>query len=74
MSSAEIDPGLLGEETSMTEISFLPDGRICVFGASIEIVDLLCRLNPGDESLRTRRDSVQTALDHLHPQEAAGKP
>jgi hypothetical protein len=58
---AEVDSDIEGDETAMTEISFLPDGRICLFGASREIVDLLWQLNLGDESLRARYLSIQSA-------------
>jgi hypothetical protein len=59
MSSIEFDPELVDDETSITEISFLPDGRVCLFGASREVVALFCELNLSDESLRSRHGSAQ---------------
>jgi hypothetical protein len=49
------------EETALTEISFLPDGRICLFGASREIVNLLLEINLGDQSLLARHLSMTSA-------------
>ena len=52
---------LTDDETAMTEISFLPDGRICLFGASREIIELLWTLNLGDRALLARHLSIQAA-------------
>ena len=51
---------LTDDETAMTEISFLPDGRICLFGASREIIELLWKLNLGDRALLARHLSIQS--------------
>jgi hypothetical protein len=53
------DNKLTDDETAMTEISFLPDGRICLFGASREIIELLWTLNLGDRALLARHLSIQ---------------
>ena len=42
------------EETAITELTFLPDGRICLFGASREVLEVLGSLNLGDASLDSR--------------------
>ena len=42
------------DETNITELSFLPDGRVCVFGMSREVLDLLGSLNLGDPVLDRR--------------------
>ena len=45
---------LCDEETAVTEITFLPDGRLCLFGASRELLELLGSLNLGDAALDIR--------------------
>lgn len=42
------------DETAITEISFLPDGRVCVFGMSREVLQLLGELSLGDRALARR--------------------
>ena len=66
MSSNEHEPDVADDETAVTEISFLPDGRICLFGASREIVELLCQLDLGDPSLLARHLSVQSSAKQSH--------
>jgi hypothetical protein len=51
------------DETSITEISFLPDGRICVFGSSREVLEVLESLELGDPELDAR-------IEHLRRQAA----
>lgn len=46
------------DETSITEISFLPDGRISVFGMSREVLELLGDLELGDPRLMRRRERL----------------
>jgi hypothetical protein len=55
----EIDD-LCDEETAMTEITFLPDGRLCLFGASREILELMSSLQLGDTSLDSRLAALRT--------------
>lgn len=43
------------DETNITEIELLPDGRICVFGTSLEVLDLLDELQGGQDSNIRRR-------------------
>ena len=45
---------LWDDETAVTEITFLPDGRICLFGASRQVLELLGSLELGDPSLDSR--------------------
>lgn len=61
MSSFEQDDELFDDETSVTEITFLPDGRCCLFGASKEIVQLLKELNLVDQGLTRRLAAIQAA-------------
>ncbi len=51
---------LCDEETAITEITFLPDGRLCLFGASREILELMGSLQLGDTSLDSRLASLRT--------------
>lgn len=55
------------DESRMTEISFLPDGRICVFGLSREVLQLLGDLDLGDPGLTRRWESLRC----LDPREAS---
>ncbi|HQU46605.1 MAG TPA: hypothetical protein PK867_27610, partial [Pirellulales bacterium] len=49
------------EETPITEISFLPDGRVCVFGMSREVLQLLGELSLGDPALARRYERLRQA-------------
>ena len=60
MSSFDPATELVDDETSITEISFLPDGRVCLFGASREIIALLDHLKLGDKSLDLRHLQAQS--------------
>jgi len=55
------DGELCDGETAITELTFLPDGRICLFGASREVLELLSSLNLGDASLDLRLAAVRRA-------------
>ena len=50
------------DETPITEINLLPDGRICVFGSSREVLEILDSLEFGDPALTAR-------VAHLRRQE-----
>lgn len=60
MSLPDYEVEILDDETSVTEITFLPDGRICLFGASREVLQLLMELNLGDSSLNQRFSMIQS--------------
>ncbi len=60
--------GLWDEETAVTEITFLPDGRICLFGASREVLELLGSLELGDASLDSRLAALRRP-DSISPLE-----
>jgi len=49
------------DETATSEISIAPDGRIFVFGASHEILELLAALNRRDGALRQRLEHIRAA-------------
>ncbi|HQX53827.1 MAG TPA: hypothetical protein PLY87_24735 [Planctomycetaceae bacterium] len=51
---------LSDDETAITELTFLPDGRICLFGASREVLELLGMLQLGDTSLDARLAALRT--------------
>jgi hypothetical protein len=43
------------DETDITDIDLLPDGRICVFGMSVEVLEVLDQLQSGgDRSVSER--------------------
>ena len=44
----------LDDETTLSEITIMPDGRVYVFGALWAVLDALVELNPGDAALRRR--------------------
>ena len=57
------------DETNVTEIELLPDGRICVFGTSLEVLELLDGLQCGaDGSVSERLDALRKIADD-EPQE-----
>jgi len=58
---------ILDDETSITEISFLPDGRICLFGASREVLELLVELNLADSSLNQRFSVIRRTDSSVPP-------
>lgn len=43
------------DETAITEIELLPDGRICVFGMSKQVLELLSALQPDPASNVSQR-------------------
>lgn len=51
---------LSDDETAITELTFLPDGRICLFGASREVLELLGSLQLGDAALDSRLAALKT--------------
>lgn len=61
VSSHEECGRLCDDETAITEITFLPDGRLCLFGASRELLELLGSLNLGDAALDIRLAAVRCA-------------
>jgi hypothetical protein len=48
------------DETNVTEIELLPDGRICLFGASREVLTVL------DELLDGRNEELHQRLQIIH--------
>jgi hypothetical protein len=48
------------DESNITDIDLLPDGRICVFGTSVEVLEVLEQLqNAGDGSVSERLDCLR---------------
>jgi len=47
------------DETQLSEISILPDGRVCIFGASRQVIDAVAALNPSDPAIRRRVERLQ---------------
>ena len=56
---------LCDDETAITEITFLPDGRLCLFGASRELLELLGTLNLGDAALDIRLAALRHSTTDL---------
>jgi hypothetical protein len=55
------------DESSITDITILPDGRIYLFGASAAVLEMLCDIPLHDPALRRR-------MDHLGGAEAGPCP
>ena len=49
------------DDSSISEINILPDGRVCLFGASQQVLDVLDAIPLGDPTLRSRIDCLRTA-------------
>jgi hypothetical protein len=47
------------DETTMTEITVHPDGRVCIFGTSRQVLDVLIGLNPHSSKLNRLLDHVR---------------
>ena len=48
----------LEDDFSISEINILPDGRVCLFGASQQLLELMDAIPLGDPALRNRIDSL----------------
>ncbi len=46
------------DESSISEINILPDGRICIFGTSLQVLEMLDAIPLGDPALRRRVEAV----------------
>ena len=44
----------LEDDSSISEINILPDGRVCLFGASQQVLEILDAIPLGDPALRSR--------------------
>ena len=53
------DDVMADDETRISEITILPDGRICVFGMSRQLLEILDGWNLGDADIRQRVDHVR---------------
>ena len=65
------DDSLLQDETTITDITIQPDGRLYVFGASRDVTTMLGELCPNDPRLQRMLDHLR-ALDAAQP--AAAQP
>ena len=60
---------LATDETNITEIELLPDGRICIFGTSLEVLDVLDDLQNGtDPAIRLRLQGTGGTPAVIHTQ------
>jgi hypothetical protein len=48
------------DDSSISEINILPDGRVCLFGVSQQVLEMLDSISLGDPALRNRIDSLRT--------------
>lgn len=65
------------DETNITEIELLPDGRICVFGTSLEVLDVLDELQAGQDATIRRRlaaAAVQAVANQTGTDNIEGRP
>jgi hypothetical protein len=51
----------LEDDSSVSEIDILPDGRVCLFGASREVLEILEAVSLGDPALTSRLDRLRAA-------------
>ena len=51
----------LEDDSSISEINILPDGRVCLFGASQQVLEVLDAIPLGDPALRNRIDGLCTS-------------
>jgi hypothetical protein len=61
------------DEVNITEIELLPDGRIYVFGTSLEVLDVLDELQNGRDDVVRRRIESQQTTQLQHERIAQGK-
>jgi hypothetical protein len=57
----KVTPSVLTDETSMSDISIGPDGRIYVFGASAAVLEALAAAGFGGDVLRQRLEHLRVA-------------
>ena len=48
----------LEDDSSISEINILPDGRVCLFGASQQVLEILDAIPLGDPALKSRIESL----------------
>lgn len=53
------EPDPLDQQCRISEITFLPDGRICVFGMSEQLLEVFDQLSLGDDAIRQRIAQVR---------------
>jgi hypothetical protein len=50
----------LEDDSPISEINILPDGRVCLFGASQQVLEILDAIPLGDPALRSRIERLHT--------------
>ena len=50
----------LEDDASISEINILPDGRVCLFGASQQVLEMLDAILLGDPTLSSRIECLRT--------------
>jgi len=51
----------LQDDSSISEINILSDGRVCLFGASRQVLEMLDAIPLGDPALKSRTDCLRVA-------------
>jgi hypothetical protein len=59
------------DDSAITEITILPDGRICLFGASQQVLETLDAVVQGDPALKHRVDCLREAAARQPDERAA---
>ena len=54
------------DETSITELTIAPDGRVFVFGTSRPVLEVLLALNPHDRRVGRLVEQVQRVEGSVH--------
>ena len=49
----------LEDDSSISEINILPDGRVCVFGASQQVLEILNAIPLDDSTLQSRIERLR---------------
>ena len=49
------------DDSSISEINILPDGRVCLFGASRQVLEILDAIPLGDPALRDRIERLRAS-------------
>ncbi len=62
----------LDDESSTSEINILADGRICVFGTSLPILEMLDAVPLGDPALGRRIEALRKVQVRQSPQSSGG--
>jgi hypothetical protein len=66
-SQNEVVTEVLSDETGITEVEIAPNGRLYLFGASIEILNLLREIGLADSPVNARLENAVSCLPSESP-------